>query len=259
MYRDGFSFVFALVAHVGVGVFLTLMPPPAPAGPKTVEFEVKKSEPPPEPPKLTPPEPPKPPEPPPPERKVIPKLKQAPPPDAPPPPNQQPPKEPPKNPVQPVFGVTMDSVVEGDSGIAVPVGNTTMMDPKKSRIATGPVQPLAAAPPPVAKPSYAPVSDLYVKTLPEIDGEACGNSVKYPDEALRAGIEGTVTLRIELDESGKVHGIRVLKGLGHGLDEYATQTMKTRPECRFKPAVATDGKAVPYVIRNYAFRFELPR
>lgn len=257
MNRDGISVLFALVAHAGLGVFLTLMPPPPPAGPKTVEFEVRKKEPEPEPPKLTPPEPPKPPEPEP-EKKVIPKVKNLPKPEAPPPPNQTPPKEPPKQPVQPVFGVTMDSVVDGDAAMAVPVGNTTMIDPKKSRIATGPVEPLQAAPPP-AKPSYQPVSDLYVKTLPEIDSEACGNSVKYPEEAARAGIEGVVTLRIELDETGKVHSIRVLKGLGHGLDEYAEQVMRKRPECRFKPAVATDGKAVPYVIRNYAFRFELPR
>ncbi len=254
MNRDGVSALVALLAHFGLGVFLTLMPPPPPVGPKTVEFEVKKSEPP-EAPKLTPPEPPK--VEPPPEKKVIPKLKNEPKPEAPPPPNREPPKEPPKQPVTPIFGVTMDSTV-GDSSFSVPVGNTTMIDPKKSRIATGPVEPLQAAPPP-AKPSYAPVSDLYVKTLPEIDGEACGNSVKYPEEALRDGIEGTVTLRIELDETGKVHGIRVLKGVGHGLDEYAEQLIRKRPECRFKPAIATDGKAVPYVIRNYAFRFELPR
>lgn len=247
------SFLVAVAIHVGVGYVIFSMPPPPPVGPKTVEFEIKK---PPPPPVEVKKEEEKPPEEKPPEKKVIPKVKLAPPPDA-PKPNKT--AEPPKEPPKPVFGLNMDSVTDGPSDVAMPVGNTTMMDPKKSKIASGPVEPLPQAPPAPPKPSYNPVSDLYVKTLPEIDGEACGNSVKYPEDALAAGIEGTVTLRIELDETGKVHAIKVLKGLGHGLDEYAVHTMKTRPECRFKAAIATDGKAVPYVIRNYAFRFELPR
>ena len=81
--------------------------------------------------------------------------------------------------------------------------------------------------------------------------------VPYPDEAAQLGIEGTVRLRIELDERGHVHDIKVLSGLGHGLDRAALYALKYK--CKFSPAIATDGKAVPYVIQEYKFNFELPK
>ena len=54
-----------------------------------------------------------------------------------------------------------------------------------------------------------------------------------------------------------MHDIKVLSGLGHGLDQAAMYALKNR--CRFTPAIATDGKAVPYVIPSYTFHFEIPR
>ena len=196
------------------------------------------------------------PPPPPPERKAIPKkIKVVEPPPTPPPPNAKPPPEPPKEPPKPVFGVTMSSTTEGDSSVSVPVGNTTMIDPAKS--GKGPAVPLPTAPPAPPKPSYAPVSELYIKTRPDIDGEACGRSVPYPAEAEQLGVEGDVKLRVELDEKGHVHGIKVLSGLGHGLDQAATFALTHR--CKFTPAIATDGKPVAYVIPSYVFHFELPR
>ena len=44
---------------------------------------------------------------------------------------------------------------------------------------------------------------------------------QYTNEARAAGIEGTVTLRAELDENGRLSSFTVFKGLGHGLDENA--------------------------------------
>jgi protein TonB len=153
----------------------------------------------------------------------------------------------------------MESTTEGDSGFAVPVGNTTMVDPAKSGKAEGKVQPLPAAPPPQAKPSYEPVSATQVASEPDIDATGCGRAVQYPAEAEQLGIEGQVLLRIELEESGQVHAIKVLKGLGHGLDEAAVRAMKSRAECRFKPARGRDGKPKAYIVERYVFNFELPR
>ncbi len=246
------AFVGALAVHAGIAYGLLHLPPPPPHGPKVVEIEVR----PPPAPKVksvTPP-PPKPVEPPP-KPKVIPIKHTAPPPTVQPPPNVEPPKEPPKDPPKPIFGVSMSSTAEGDSSMAVPVGNTTMIDPKKS--GKGPVVPLPAASAIPAKPSYAPVSDVYIKSMPEIDNEDCGRKAQYPAEAQQLGIEGRVNLRVELDEKGHVHGIKVLSGLGHGLDEEAKYTLTHR--CKFSPAVQTDGKAVPYVIQSYTFVFELPQ
>jgi protein TonB len=171
-----------------------------------------------------------------------------------PPPNTKPPEEPPKEPPKPVFGVTMSSTTDGDSSIAVPVGNTTMNDPKKS--GHGPVVPLPAAPPPQSAPEYKPVSELYIKKMPDIDSDACGRSIPYPAEAEQLGVEGPVKLRVELDDKGHVHGIKVVSGQGHGLDQAAVYALTHR--CKFSPAVATDGKPVAFVL-SYTFNFEIPR
>ena len=243
---DLVAVVAALAAHAGIAYGLAHVPAEAQHRPSWVEMEVRHRVPPP-PPKVEVP-------PPPPERKAIPKKVKEPPP-TPPPPNAKPPPEPPKEPPKPVFGVTMSSTTEGDSSMAVPVGNTTMIDPAKS--GKGPVVPLPAAPPPPPKPSYQPVSELYIKKMPEIDSDACGRTIQYPAEAEQLGVEGDVKLRVELDDKGHVHGIKVLSGLGHGLDQAAVYALTHR--CKFTPAIATDGKPVAYVIPSYVFHFEIPR
>ncbi len=247
---DIFAGLGALVLHAGVALAMLSVRPPPPRHASEVEFEVKKNIPPP-PPKITEPEPPpKEPEP-----KVV-KVEKTPPPPT-PVPNREPPKEPPKE-VKPVFGVNMDSTTDDPNAVAVPVGNTTMIKPEDSG------KDLHAEPLPKGKPGgdptpqvYKPVADIYVKTLPEIDGEACARTVTYPPEAEQAGIEGEIKLRVSLDEHGKVHDIKVLSGLGHGLDQAAMNALRYR--CKFKPAVDTTGKAVAYVIQTYTWTFELPR
>jgi protein TonB len=105
--------------------------------------------------------------------------------------------------------------------------------------------------------AYHPASALEVAGMPEVDTDACGRTVSYPPEAEQAGVEGDVRLRISLTETGRVHAVRVLSGLGHGLDRAAVEAISHR--CRFRPAVAKDGRPVPFVIESYTFHFELPR
>ncbi len=253
--------VCALAVHFAVATGLYFVHPLPTHTTSTVEVDVRRRVPPPLP-KIEepPPPPPKIEEPPPPPRKVVQKQKLAEPPPLKqwtPPPNATPPKDPPKDPPKPVFGMSSDSTV-GESNVAMPIGNTTMIDPSKSAKHTGPVQPLPPAPiTPQPKEEYKPVSDLYIKKMPEIDDDACGRSIDYPREAEQLGIEGVVKLRVELDERGHVHAIRVTSGLGHGLDQAAIYALKYK--CKFSPAIATDGKAVPYVISEYRFNFEIPR
>jgi protein TonB len=244
---DLVAVVVAIALHAGIAYGLAHVPERPIERPSWVEVDVRKKVPPP-PPKIEMPPPPKI------EPKVIPKKVKIETPVA-PPPNAKPPEEPPKEPPKPVFGVTMSSTTEGDSSISVPVGNTTMIDPKKS--GKGPVVPLPAAPPPQAAPEYKPVSELYIKKMPEIDSDACGRTIQYPAEAEQLGIEGDVKLRVELDDKGKVHAIKVTTGLGHGLDQAAVFALTRR--CKFTPAIATDGKPVAYVIPSYVFHFEIPR
>lgn len=248
---DTISAIAAFAFHALIAFVLINVPPPKARSSSIIDVELKKQQPPPPMKVETPPEPEKPPE----EKKVIPKVKPLPPPES-PKPNQDPPKEPPKE-VKPVFGVSMESTTDGPSDFQVPTGNTTMIDPSKSGKHVGPVGALPAAPAGPAKPEYKPVADVYIKTLPDIDGEACARTVTYPQEAEQLGIEGEVKLRVFLDETGKVHDIKLLKGLGHGLDQAAMHALKNK--CKFKPAVGTDGKPVAYVIQTYTWTFELPR
>jgi TonB family protein len=93
--------------------------------------------------------------------------------------------------------------------------------------------------------------------LPEINTDACGRSAAYPREAQNLGIEGDVKLRVTLDERGAVQDVRVLSGLGHGLDREAVNAIRFK--CKFTPAIGGDGRPVPYVIDPYVFHFEIPR
>ena len=62
----------------------------------------------------------------------------------------------------------------------------------------------------------------------------------YTDTARRLKIEGEVVLEVEFLANGAVRVLRVLRGLGHGLDESATAAAQ---EIRFKPATS-EGRAV---------------
>jgi TonB family protein len=63
---------------------------------------------------------------------------------------------------------------------------------------------------------------------------------EYTDDARGARVEGTVTLDLEFTAGGDVRVLRVVRGLGHGLDEAAERAAL---RIRFKPA-QSDGRAV---------------
>lgn len=62
----------------------------------------------------------------------------------------------------------------------------------------------------------------------------------YSERARKAGLEGVVMLSIEIWEDGRPHNIRVMRGLGLGLDEQAVEAVK---QWRFSPG-EKDGKPV---------------
>jgi TonB family protein len=75
----------------------------------------------------------------------------------------------------------------------------------------------------------------------------------YTDEARKMRIEGEVLLEVVFEASGKLHVVRVLRGLGHGLDENAVRAAE---QIRFKPAMrdgqASDSTATLHIIFQLA-------
>ena len=75
-----------------------------------------------------------------------------------------------------------------------------------------------------------------VEESPEFPGgmEAWNNflkdNLKYPSQARRMGIEGTVYLVFEIKTDGSVHNIELLRGIGAGCDEEAKRVIGESPK-----------------------------
>jgi TonB family protein len=163
-------------------------------------------------------------------------------------PNKEAPPAPPDDePVKPVFGVTADSVVTGESPVAVPVGNTLMT--KDREVAKAPPPPLPAAPPP--PPTFAPVDEESVAEFPEATYKP---EPPYPELARRMGVEGKVRLKLGIDRKGNVKSVSVLQKAGYGMEEAA---VKAAWMYKFKPARRPNGEPVDLYI-PYVFNFRSP-
>jgi len=167
-------------------------------------------------------------------------------PTAPPPPNQEPPPNTP--PAPPVFGVTMDSVVGGDSKMAVPVGNTVATNDRSSPRPGTLLRPLDSA----SVPSFTPVADIYVAQQGRLLFAVNSGDI-YPSDARRMRIEGAVDLRVGIDENGDVKEVKVtkVKPTGYKFEDAVLEAVR---RAKFAPARSSDGKAVPSRITwHYSF------
>jgi len=75
----------------------------------------------------------------------------------------------------------------------------------------------------------------------------------YTEEARQKKIEGEVLLEVVLEATGRIHVVRVVHGLGHGLDDAAVRAAE---QIRFKPAMRdgqpSDSTAVLHIIFQLA-------
>jgi len=75
----------------------------------------------------------------------------------------------------------------------------------------------------------------------------------YTEEARKLKVEGEVLLEVVLESSGRLRVVRVVRGLGHGLDDAA---VKAAEQIRFKPAMQdgqpADSTAVLHIIFQIA-------
>src|SRR6266404_4603574 len=76
----------------------------------------------------------------------------------------------------------------------------------------------------------------------------------YTDEARNLKLEGEVLLEVDFAANGQLHVNRVVRGLGHGLDETAVAAAN---KMRFKPAMrngqAMDSTAIVHVVFQLAY------
>jgi protein TonB len=129
----------------------------------------------------------------------------------------------------PDFGLELGG---GIGGLAVAPAPETLGAAQK-----GPVAARAAAPTAVKRTAavHAPSS-----TADECDEPPAKPKPKnvpqpaYTDRAREAGIEGKVRIELTVDETGRVVGVRVLSGLGYGLDEAAVAAAQS---ASFEPAI----------------------
>jgi TonB family protein len=108
-------------------------------------------------------------------------------------------------------------------------------------VAAAPPETAAAKPSPDLEPT-TPVEILY-KPRPE-----------YTPEGRKRQIEGEVLLEVLFSAEGKLQVLRVLQGLGHGLDESAVKAARA---IRFRPAlhrgVPIDSDAIVHITFQLAY------
>ncbi len=118
-------------------------------------------------------------------------------------------------------------------------GNGVAVGGPKSGNGGGPVQPAGFANPTPA--SEAQPKKVAAKESPTAPVEILSKpKPNYTEEGRKLKIEGEVRLEVLFTATGEVHVVRILQGLGHGLDE---QAVRAAEQIKFKPA-QREGKSV---------------
>jgi protein TonB len=135
--------------------------------------------------------------------------------------------KPPEDVVKPVFNVVIDDDLGGSSSDAIEVIETidaTKLDPMKVTVAAGMRDEGGTTPHFVI---YEDPPDVISRVMPE-----------YSAYARKIGLQGTVTLDVEVLEDGHVGAVQVKKSLDStpgGLDESAMNAVR---KWKFKPAMS---------------------
>lgn len=79
-------------------------------------------------------------------------------------------------------------------------------------------------------------------------------SLKYPESAKKARIEGVISVSFTVEKDGSVNKVEILKGLHEEMDSEAIRVVESMP--RWSPGVV---KGVPCAVQyNLPIRFRLP-
>ena len=92
-----------------------------------------------------------------------------------------------------------------------------------------------------------------VATLPDAEPRLREEvRLEYPPEARDAEVDGEVELLVTIDVNGRVVAVKVLRGLGYGLDDAAVRAIQ---QSRWEPGVRNGAPATLTV--RYVYRFVL--
>ena len=95
------------------------------------------------------------------------------------------------------------------------------------------------------QPSFPGGQDGYVKFLVE--------NIKYPAEAMKKSVMGTVYISFVVEKDGSVTDVKVLRGIGSGCDEEAVRVVKMMP--KWNPG---EEKGKPVAVQyNLPIKFKL--
>lgn len=144
----------------------------------------------------------------------------------------------------------------GSKGVAGVVastgfGNGTATGNTRARVSTNGVQSsgFASADVPAGPTVHAHAAESAVRAVP---AEILSKPVPaYTQEAKNLRIEGEVLLEVVLEASGSLKVLRVVRGLGHGLDDNA---MKAAEQIHFKPAMKDGQPADSTVVLHIIFQ-----
>ena len=142
----------------------------------------------------------------------------------------------------PDFGVSLTGGVNG-TGIALPVGGGGSRRPETVEKVLRKPAPVAAAIPAADGCDDPPAKPKAISVV----------KAAYTPDATAAGIEGKVRVQITVDATGKITDVKLIQGLGHGLDEAALQAARASV---FEAAVHC-GKPVQATF-TIAMHFKLP-
>jgi periplasmic protein TonB len=157
-----------------------------------------------------------------------------------------------------IVGLSLESTVEG-SGPSFATGTSRMgqtdaraTDPTQAKRAPAAASAPAATPQPGAGQrvaSHIPTRDTQFEKPKRLKP----NRPEFPAALKAQGIEGDVTVRVDIAASGAVTSVTIVSGSGHpAFDDAAKRAAASE---RFAPAMR-DGKAVPFSL-SYSYRFRI--
>jgi protein TonB len=142
----------------------------------------------------------------------------------------------PMNAPVPVFGLSNKTLQDTSSTVEIKAGNTIAKEIDNIKAENDDALPI-------------PTDEFLVTQMPRIKKEI---RAQYPEAARNARIEGPIVLDLIINANGTVVDVKVVSGLGYGLDEAAVNAIKL---FEFEPARVQDQKVAVKI--RYTYRFEL--